>query len=124
MYERKIKEDLDCGIIAAMRVFGAKWKPCIIDAIGSGSKRPSELHRYINTTSPRVIDMQLSELMDFGIVAKKVSPGFPLCVAYSLTPLGESILPIIRAMDNWGTRNRDWVKEMHEKQQSRAYAGR
>lgn len=119
MYERKIKEDLDCGIVAAMRVFGAKWKPCIIDAIGRGIKRPSELHRYLDTTSPRVIDMQLSELVDFGVVVKEVSPGFPLNVAYSLTPLGESILPVISALDHWGTRHKDQVKVLHERQLSR-----
>ena len=119
MYERKIKEDLDCGIVAAMKVFGAKWKPCIIDAISRGMKRPSEMHRYINTTSPRVIDMQLSELMDFGVVEKAVFPGFPLNVAYSLTPLGESIVPIIRALDNWGTRHKDQVRTLHEQQLSR-----
>ena len=45
MYERKIPEDLDCGIIVAMKVFGAKWKPCIIDAINRGYNRPRELHR-------------------------------------------------------------------------------
>lgn len=42
MYTRKKPEDLDCGIEVAMRVFGGKWKPCIIDAINRGKKRPSE----------------------------------------------------------------------------------
>jgi DNA-binding HxlR family transcriptional regulator len=88
MYERKIKEDLDCGIIVAMKVFGAKWKPCIIDAISRGYKRPSELHREITSTSPRVIDMQLSELITYGVLSKKIQPGFPLFVEYSLTPDG------------------------------------
>src|ERR1043165_5453652 len=95
MYERKIREDLDCGIIVAMKVFGAKWKPCIIDAISRGCKRPSELHREITSTSPRVIDMQLSELITYGVLSKKVSSGFPLYVEYSLTPLGETIVPIL-----------------------------
>lgn len=115
MYERKIKEDLDCGITVAMKIFGAKWKPCIIDAINRGFQRPSEIHRALGT-SARVIEMQLSELADFGVVEKEIFPGFPLCVKYSLTALGESTLSIIGALDNWGTIHKDLIKEMHEKQ--------
>ena len=114
MYERKIKEDLDCGITVAMKVFGAKWKPCIIDAISRGAKRPSELHREITTTRARVIDMQLSELVTYGVVTKKVSSGFPLCVEYSLTPLGESIVPILVQLNAWGLKNKDIVKNLED----------
>ena len=117
MYERKIKEDLDCGITVAMKVFGAKWKPCIIDAISRGAKRPSELHREITTTSARVIDMQLSELVTYGVVTKKVSAGFPLCVEYSLTPLGESIVPILVQLNAWGLKNKDIVKKIEDNDQ-------
>jgi DNA-binding HxlR family transcriptional regulator len=110
MYERKIKEDLECGIIVAMKIFGGKWKPCIIDAISRGIKRPSELHREITSTSPRVIDMQLSELVAYGIVSKKIFPGFPLCVEYSLTAVGESIVPILAHLNEWGLKNKAIVK--------------
>lgn len=112
MYERKIKEDLDCGITVAMKIFGGKWKPCIIDAISRGAKRPSELHREITTTSPRVIDMQLSELITYGVLCKTIQPGFPLYVEYCLTPLGESILPILAHLNEWGTKNKEIAKKM------------
>lgn len=112
MYERKIKEDLDCGIYVAMKVFGAKWKPCIIDAISRGSKRPSQIHKEMNNTSARVIDMQLAELMEYGVVCKTVHPGFPLNVEYSLTPMGEEILPILLKMSEWGDKHKEFVKEI------------
>lgn len=116
MYERKIKEDLDCGIIVAMKVFGAKWKPCIIDAISRGAKRPSELHREITSTSPRVVDMQLSELVAYGVVSKTIHPGFPLCVEYSLTPMGESILPVLAQLNAWGLKHKEVVKKINQHQ--------
>jgi DNA-binding HxlR family transcriptional regulator len=111
MYERKIKEDLDCGITVAVKVFGAKWKPCIIDAISNGVTRPSALHRELPDASPRVIDMQLRELVHFGVVTKEVTSGFPLRAEYSLTPLGTSILPILALMDRWGTTHKAFVKD-------------
>jgi DNA-binding HxlR family transcriptional regulator len=119
MYERKIKEDLDCGIIVAMKVFGAKWKPCIIDAIGRGIKRPSELHREIRSTSPRVIEMQLAELITYGVVTKTIYPGFPLCVEYSLTPMGETILPVLAELNAWGLENREVVQRVNNYQSNK-----
>lgn len=112
MYERKIKEDLECGIVVAMKIFGGKWKPCIIDAISRGIKRPSELHREITSTSPRVIDMQLSELITYGVISKKIFPGFPLCVEYSLTPVGESIVPLLAHLNEWGIQNKAIVQKV------------
>ena len=102
MYQRKTKENLECGIFLAAKVFGGKWKPCIIDAIHKGYHRPSELHRLISGATPRVIDLQLSELAAHNVVYKTTAEGFPLRSTYYLTPLGESIVPIIQAMDEWG----------------------
>lgn len=111
MYTRKIKEDLDCGIVIAMRVFGGKWKPCIIDGIHRGKLRPSELHKYIHEASPRVVDIQLSELLEIGVVEKVIRDGFPLYTEYHLTDMGKSILPIIKQLENWGTEHKHIVKE-------------
>jgi DNA-binding HxlR family transcriptional regulator len=114
MYKRKKKEDLDCGLFVAMKVFGSKWKPCIIHAIALGARRPSEIHKQFTTTSPRVLDMQLSELLDFGVVIKKIQPGYPLYAEYSLTPFGESILPVLAQMATWGETHKQFVKDRNE----------
>lgn len=111
MYERKIPEDLECGIIIAMKVLGGKWKPCIIDAIDRGTQRPSELHRAITGASPRVLNMQIRELEEHGIIYKKLYEGLPLHVKYFLTEKGKSILPIVHAMDTWGQQNRIFSHE-------------
>lgn len=109
MYERKIPENLDCGVSVAIKVLGGKWKACIIDAINDGIKRPSELHRGIPSASPRVINMSLKELEDYGMISKTVYPGLPLKVEYSLTELGRSVMPIINAMEKWGNDKREYV---------------
>ncbi|AOM76296.1 winged helix-turn-helix transcriptional regulator [Pedobacter steynii] len=109
MYERKIPEDLECGINVAMKVLSGKWKPCIIDGINQGIRRPSELHALIDAAAPRVINMQLRELEEFGILYKKVYPGLPLKVEYYLTEIGEGTLPVIQALDQWGNKNREHI---------------
>jgi DNA-binding HxlR family transcriptional regulator len=111
MYKRKLKEDLDCGLYLTMKVFGAKWKPCIIDAIARGARRPSEIHKQITSTSPRVLDMQLRELLDFGVVARTNQSSWPLYVEYFLTPLGKSMLPVLEQMARWGEDHKDFIKQ-------------
>jgi DNA-binding HxlR family transcriptional regulator len=111
MYKRKIKEDLDCGLYVTMKIFGAKWKPCIIDAIARGARRPSEIHKQITSTSPRVLDMQLKELLDYGVVARRNQSGYPLYVEYYLTSFGKSMLPVLAQMAEWGEAHKEFVKQ-------------
>lgn len=117
MYVKKIPDTLECGIEVAMKVLGGKWKPCILDAINREYRRPSEMHRFITSASPRVINMQLRELEEYGMVYKKVYDELPLKVEYYLTDLGQSILPIIDAMDAWGTERRELITRIDEELQ-------
>lgn len=112
MYEKKIPENLDCGINIANKLLGGKWKACVIDSISRGIKRPSEIHRDIPEAPARVINMHLKELEDYQLIGKKTYPGFPLKVEYFLTDIGKSALPIIAAMDKWGTTQREHVNRI------------
>jgi DNA-binding HxlR family transcriptional regulator len=114
MYSKKKPEDLDCGVEVAMIVFAGKWKPCIIDSINRGHHRPSEIHRVLTSASPRVLNIQLKELVDYKVVRKKIYPGLPPRVEYYLTDLGKSILPIILMIDKWGQENKESVKRVRE----------
>jgi DNA-binding HxlR family transcriptional regulator len=114
MYTRKTPQDLDCGIEVALKIFVGKWKPCILDSIRQGNRRPSEIHRSIPSATPRVLNMQLRELENYNVVSKKIYPGLPPKVEYSLTDMGRSILPIIAMMDRWGRKHSAAVKQRSE----------
>jgi DNA-binding HxlR family transcriptional regulator len=111
MYNNKIDEDLNCGIRVAMKVFGGKWKCCILEAISRGIARPADIGRYIPEASLRVIEMQLAELLFFGAVEKSTEEAYPKNSRYSLTPLGESILPVLSHIEEWGIAHSEFVKE-------------
>ncbi|MFD2148514.1 winged helix-turn-helix transcriptional regulator [Mucilaginibacter antarcticus] len=106
MYTYKLEEDLDCGIRVAFKVFGGKWKLCILDAINKGKVRPTEIHKEIKMASLRVIEMQLAELLQYGAVIKIAEDAYPKKTEYELTPLGKSILPILIQIDQWGQLTR------------------
>ncbi|MGL4412218.1 MAG: winged helix-turn-helix transcriptional regulator [Bacteroidales bacterium] len=106
MYEKKIPINLECGIEITMDIIGGKWKPCLINQIRAGMHRPSEMHKQIPLASRRVLTKQLTELERLNIVSKVVHPVVPPKVEYYLTELGESLLPIIDMMEQWGEKHR------------------
>lgn len=111
MYERKIPVDLDCPLRLTMSLIGSKWKSCILDELRNKSLRPCELHRIFPKATPRVLDIQLKELVDDGLVSKTIYPELPPRSEYAITALGQTLIPIIDSMIEWGNSN----KELFEK---------
>jgi len=109
MYEKKIPEMLDCGLSVAVKVVGGKWKAWIIDCIRRGVVRPSAVHREMEEIDPRIINLHLKELEDYGILYKKVYAEVPARVEYLLTDTGLSLLPIMDMLEAWGNENRHVV---------------
>jgi len=102
MYQRKIEKEYRCGMEVTIEVIGGKWKPCVINHLSTGKKRPSELQRYIPVASRRALNIQLNEMEKHGIIKKTIYPIMPPKVEYELTDLGRSLLPITTAMEDWG----------------------
>lgn len=111
MYERKIPIDFSCPLRLTMSVLGAKWKSCILDELRNGPLRPSELHRALPEATPRVLNLQLKELEEDGFVHKIIYPELPPRSEYYITPLGESLLPVIDAMIAWGEEHRELMQK-------------
>ena len=106
MYERKIPVDLDCPLRLTMSLIDSKWKSCILDELRHRAMRPSELHKALPEATPRVLDLQLRELVEDGLVRKTIYAELPPRSQYSITPLGMTLIPIIDAMLEWGTKNK------------------
>jgi len=112
MYQKKIPVSNDCGLQLFLTVMNGKWKISLIWCIHSGYKRPGEIHKAISEASRRVLDAQLKELMTHGLISKSVSSKRPLIVEYSLTTLGETIIPAINATAQWGEDHRRELEKL------------
>ena len=112
MYVNKIPRSLDYGVTITMQVIGGKWKPCIIDCLARGICRPAQIQRAIKRASIRVINQQLSELLDFEVVCKRTYQGYPLKVEYELTNFGKTLLQVIDAMQSWGDAHAERITEL------------
>ena len=65
--------------------------------------RFNELQKSIDGISQKALTEALRSMVADGIVIRKAYPEVPPRVEYSLTELGESMRPIIKAMENWGS---------------------
>ncbi|MFH6959367.1 winged helix-turn-helix transcriptional regulator [Flavobacterium aquidurense] len=116
MYQRKIPIDYSCGLNVAMEVVGSKWKFCLLDEISKGTKRPKDLVKVVNGITKRVLQNQLKELEFHGLLGKTVYTEIPLRVEYFVTASGESLMPLIIAIDKWGLAFAPQLKKILENQ--------
>lgn len=112
MYERKIPIDQNCGLDLIREVLYGKWKIHLLYYISRGIQRPSELQREIPEATRRVLNVQLNQLEQHELITKKIYPQLPPKVEYSLTPFGESLLPVVMLMGKWGDDNQERLKRV------------
>lgn len=96
------KKEVGCPVETTLGVIAGRWKVMILHYLLPGTKRFNELHRLLKGVSNRTLAQQLRELERDGILRRKVYPQIPPKVEYSLTKLGTSLAPVLRAMERWG----------------------
>jgi len=98
-----------CGLDAALRVIGGKWKPLILFFLAKGPLRYGELKRSIEGVSDKMLIQQLKELELHGIVKRTDYGKVPPRVDYSLTCLGESLSQTFMPLCDWGEAHREQI---------------
>lgn len=98
------KKTLDCPVATTINLIGNKWKLLIIRDLLGGTKRFGELRKSLTGISQRVLTENLRALENDGLLDRKVFAEVPPRVEYNLNHTGLSLLPIITAMADWGTK--------------------
>ena len=97
------KEDLpDCPVATTVQLIGSKWKLLILRNLLQRPWRFTELQKSLTGISQKVLTGSLRSMEEDGIIIRTVFAEVPPRVEYSLSPLGESMRPILDAMEQWG----------------------
>ena len=91
-----------CPVATAVSLVGGKWKLLIIRNLRMRSWRFNELQRDLEGISQKVLTDSLRQMMDDGLVYRHDYQEMPPRVDYSLTELGEKLLPIMDALADFG----------------------
>ncbi|MGL5189827.1 winged helix-turn-helix transcriptional regulator [Cetobacterium sp.] len=67
--------------------------------------RYGELKNSVYKISHKMLSDHLKELVNDGIISKKIYPEIPPKVEYSLTKFGETLIPIMDILCKWGIDN-------------------
>lgn len=98
------KEEMPaCPVATTVALIGSKWKLLILRNLLARPWRFNELKRDLAGISQKVLTDSLRSMEADGIITRTVYPEVPPRVEYALSELGESMRPVIRSMEEWGT---------------------
>ena len=105
----KIRGEYTCPLELTHDLTKGKWKPIILWQLGRNSpQQPSDLEKSINGINQKMLLEQLAELIEVGMVDKKIYEGYPLRTEYYLTERGHKMLEATTIMQGIGV---DLMKE-------------
>lgn len=97
------KEEMPaCPVATTVQLIGSKWKLLIMRNLLARPWRFNELKKDLEGISQKVLTDSLRSMEEDGIITRTVYPEVPPRVEYALSALGESMRPIIGAMEAWG----------------------
>ena len=100
----KTKAELlpDCPVATTVQLIGNKWKLLIIRNLRVRPWRFNELQKNLEGISQKVLTDSLRSMEADGLITRTVYAEVPPRVEYALSELGETMRPILDAMEAWG----------------------
>lgn len=119
---KKCEGDRDeCPITDVLHRVGDKWSMLTVIMLSDhGTLRFNELHQLIDTISQRMLTVTLKALEADGLVSRKMYPQIPPKVEYTLTPLGESLVPPLMTLYEWANRSMPAIRASRESFQNKS----
>jgi DNA-binding HxlR family transcriptional regulator len=108
-------QECRCGVTSTLSVIGGKWKIIVLCRLFENVHRFGELKRSIPNITTKMLTQQLREMERDNIIHREVYKVVPPKVEYTLTRLGQSLAPIIVALDKWGLKYLDMKNKTRKK---------
>lgn len=100
----------NCSEVYASNILGGQWSIVICSCLVTGKLRYSELKKLLPNITERMLSLQLRKLEDHKIISRSVYPEVPPRVEYELTDIGYELVPIIKQLEQWGEKHKQYVK--------------
>ncbi|MGL4688435.1 MAG: winged helix-turn-helix transcriptional regulator, partial [Fusobacteriaceae bacterium] len=91
-----------CPLEITCELIKGKWSPILLWRIRLGPQRLTELKAIIIDCNEKMLIDHLKILIKYGLIEKKTYDIFPKHTEYSLTDLGQKLLPILISMQSFG----------------------
>jgi DNA-binding HxlR family transcriptional regulator len=101
----------DCPVDGFQQIMNGKYKLRILWDLRDGPHRYGEIKKGLlrdisgsPEIAPRVLSRELKAMAALGLIERTEYQVVPPKVEYTLTAVGESLLPVIAQMAEWGTQ--------------------
>ncbi len=108
----KTKAELlpECPVATTVQLIGNKWKLLIIRNLRTRPWRFNELRKNLDGISQKVLTDSLRSMEADGLITRTVYAEVPPRVEYALSELGETMRPILDAMEAWGNSYKSMIQ--------------
>ncbi|MFG6193293.1 winged helix-turn-helix transcriptional regulator [Nonomuraea sp. JJY05] len=100
----------ECPSRKLLDTLSDKWVTLLLTALSEGPRRYSDLSRRLAGVSQKMLTQTLRGLERDGLVSRTLTPSVPVRVDYALTPLGESLMPLVAAIKSWAETHMEDVE--------------
>lgn len=107
--------DANCPSRTAIHRIGDRWTALIVGILAERPHRFGELRRTVGGISQKMLTQTLRSLERDGIVSREAFATVPVTVEYSLTPLGETLIPVLAAVRDWAEEHMDEILAARER---------
>ncbi|KEQ28425.1 winged helix-turn-helix transcriptional regulator [Pedobacter antarcticus] len=98
----------NCAVVRTVGYIGGKWKPIILIRLLNGGKvRFGKLAVQMPDISRKILSQQLKELEEDGLILRYSYMEKPPRVEYELSESGKTLIPVLKAMYDWGIQMED-----------------
>ena len=105
-----------CSASPILEWLGDKWALVVLLKLHErGAVRFNELYRIIPSISEKMLSGVLRALVTDGLVNRKPYPSIPPKVEYYVSDLGNSLIPHLERLKQWGQDNFGTIMENREK---------
>lgn len=97
---------ISCPINYTLSIVGGKWKWAILWIVFKNEViRYGKLKENLSSIAHKTLSQQLKELEDNQLIIRKQYNQIPPKVEYSLSEKGETLIPILNLLYQWGEKN-------------------
>jgi DNA-binding HxlR family transcriptional regulator len=98
--------DMRCPIARSLDIVGERWTILILrDLVVGGPRKFHDFEQSLSGIGPNTLSARLKRLEEAGIVERRFYEQHPPRAEYVLTPTGEALRPVLKALFEWGQRH-------------------
>lgn len=99
-----------CPVTTAQKILSGKWTLIILYLLNKKTMRFNELQRALNNLTQATLSKQLKKMEEYGLIIRTAYNQIPPKVEYSLSNLGKQFVPVLNALEVWGSEYIEYMK--------------